>query len=536
MSAEKKHIELNEFQEYINAEREVLIESASTSASIDDKIFAKRLSKAETMHSKGGDNVAQMTSFEFDPLYGRTFMGLDFVSTYKVLSFDEAREVAKASVVQAIVQTRQDQASDFGQVIQKEGQKGWIIEKKKYHYSDNAQLDEKDLEEIKRLSKFVWNCGQEDNTLNDNFDVFLRKTIKDSLEIDNVAVEKVRTRTNKFYGFKVVDGATIYKAKPYNDPKYQEYISEDLPPKKNGYFPSYCQVFRQSSVLATFYPDEMFTIIRNPSSNVFSNGYGASELETLLPYLNWLWYSDEHNGKFFTNGSAPKGFFSFSGETTHSRIKDFKQQYQAQSKATTNAHKVLMLGGDVKWNDMQKSNRDMEYETWKDYLIKMTCALYKIDASEIGFSFRNSGVYGTNDKAMREHSKEKGLFPLLKTIEEAINKNIMSELNSEYVFKFVGFDYDTTADVEKARKELEVNKTINDIRREKGQTEMDGEEYDTVLNPVLVQLKQVIAQEKQMEAMGGQGEAEGEDFGDDYDEETNEGVEKAINDYDLKVS
>jgi hypothetical protein len=198
-----------------------------------------------------------------------------------------------------------------------------------------------------------------------------------------------------------------------------------------------------------------------------------------------------------------------------------------------------MFGGDVKWNDLQKNNRDMEYESWKTYLIQMTCAMYKIDASEIGFSFRNSGVYGVNDKEMRKHSKEKGLFPLLKTIEEAINKHIMSELNSDYIFKFVGFDYDTNEDVTKSANELAVNKTINDIRREKGQSELEGEEYDMVLNPVLVQIKQVLAQEKQMEAMAGQeGSAEGESEegeGANYDESTNENIEKAIEEYDLKL-
>jgi hypothetical protein len=190
------------------------------------------------------------------------------------------------------VQTRQDQASEFSQTIQKEGQKGWVIDKKKFHYSDNAQLDEKDLEEIKRISKFIWNCGQEENGLNDNFDVFLRKTIKDSLELDNVGVEKVRTRTNKFYGFKVVDGATIYKAKPFNDPKYGEISQEGNPPKKNGYYPTHCQVFRQSTVQATFYPDEMFTIIRNPSSSVSTNGYGTSEYIMVGSLLKGLLLKD----------------------------------------------------------------------------------------------------------------------------------------------------------------------------------------------------------------------------------------------------
>jgi len=524
MEIEKKYKDIEKEEEKLRLQRQILLEEAEKSSLADDRIFYNQLKKGNSKKQEPQDNIDNLTSYQFDPDYHQTFEAFNYLATFKSLGFDELRLLARSLVVRTIVLTRQDQSSEYSKPAYKKGEKGWVIEKKRSFYSEEADiLSDEDKSEIKRIGNFIWNCGQDDNELNDNFDKFLRKIIKDSLELDNAPVEKVRTRTNKLYGFQAVDGATIYLTKPYNDPKYVENVgvgTDGLPPKKNGYYPKYCQVFHQNETGAVFFPDELFVIQRNPTTDVYKNGYGYSELEDLVPYLNWLWFSDEHNGKFFTNGSAPKGFFTLA-EGSASRIKDFKQQYSAQNKSYQNSHKLMIFSGDIKWNDMQKSNRDMEYEAWKDYLIKVTCAMYKIDPAEISFSFKNSGVYGANDKEMRKHSMEKGLVPLLKTIGEYINKHIMEELNPNYVFKFVGFENTEKADVDIASAEISSYKTINEVRREKGLEELVGDEYDTVLNPVLVQIKQT---EQQMGAM--------EDTG--VSPQTEKNVDKMMNDFNIE--
>jgi hypothetical protein len=500
MSIEKQYNDITQQQKQLKAKQDALFELAQSSQDVDDRVwFNQQIKKAEGSGKVREDNIDYMDSYNFDPYYHHTFEAFNYMSTYKSLSFSELRLLSNTWLIEAIVKTRQDQASEYSKPSVREGQKGWIIDKKRHYISPNEPLKEEDFDEIKRISEFMWNCGQDDNNLNDNFDKFLRKVIEDSLVLDNASVEKIRTRTNKFFGFQAVDGATIYRAKPYNNPKYRAKLNlGNLPPTKDNYYPEFCQVFQDSDVKVSYYPDEMFVIQRNPTTDIHKNGYGQSELETLVPYLNWLWYSDEHNGNFFTNGSAPKGFFTMA-DGSHSRIKDFKQQYSHQNKATRNSHKLLIFSGDIKWNDMQKSNRDMEYENWKNYLVKLVCSNYRIDPAEVSFSFKNSGVYGANDKEMRKHSQEKGLIPMLKTIEDYINKYIISELNSDFVFRFVGFDSDSKTDLEKAELELKTTKTINELRKEKGLPELEGEEYNTVLAPVLVQIKQVEISQAQFD-------------------------------------
>ena len=36
--------------------------------------------------------------------------------------------------------------------------------------------------------------------------------------------------------------------------------------------------------------------------------------------------------------------------------------------------------------DMQKSNTDMQFSHWNEYLVKVACAVFKLDPSDIGFS------------------------------------------------------------------------------------------------------------------------------------------------------
>lgn len=522
----KKYEEGLEYSNMVQAELTQLSDKLLRSNNADDKHFINTIIKKGLSEGKESNNISVMESYDFDPLHHNLINNYNFTQTYKTLSFDECREIARSIVVRAIVLTRQDQVSEFSDYSFKESEKGWGIFTKSTGKTQEVKLKE---EEIEKVIGFVENCGEETSILNDNFDIFLRKVVKDSLELDHACVEKIRTRTNKFFGFKCVDGSTIYKAKPYNDPKFaNKYSGGNLPPKKNGYYPSFCQVFNQSEVFASFYPDEMFNIIRNPSSDVMLQGYGSSELEYLTSYLNWLWLSDEHNGKIFTNGSAPKGFFSLGAtETSTSRVKDFKEQYKSSMTGSSNAHKLLIFGNDVKWNDMQKTNRDMEYNEWKEYLIKITSSLYKIDPSEIGFSFKNSGVYGSNDKEIRKHSKEKGLYPLLKTIENSINKEIMPEIfGGKYVFKFVGINPPTKEDADRKKAEVESYKTINEVREEEGKEKINELGYDTVLNPMLIQYLQM----KQQEAMSmGAMEQENE-----FDEESNQKVEDMVEEFELE--
>ena len=102
-----------------------------------------------------------------------------------------------------------------------------------------------------------------------------------------------------------------------------------------------------------------------------------------------------------------------------------------------NSHKIPVFEGiDLEWIDMQMKNTDMEFQTWVEFLMVMFCAVYTIDPSELGFNFQQAHqMFGQDGQKQRlQHSRDKGLKPLLMFVQKVISKFIVSELNPEFEF------------------------------------------------------------------------------------------------------
>jgi hypothetical protein len=161
-------------------------------------------------------------------------------------------------------------------------------------------------------------------------------------------------------------------------------------------------------------------------------------------------------------------------------------------------------------------------------LLKITCAIYKIDPSEIGFPMSGSSevkpMFEGNNEARLKFSKDKGLKPLLKFWQQKIQRYVIEQLNPEFEFSFVGLE------AESAQEQLEADvkkvtnfETVNEVRRRYGLEDL--EDGDTILNPVMLQAKQ-------MAMMGGQESNEAID--DEYGSENP--FEKAISGYLEKLN
>lgn len=147
----------------------------------------------------------------------------------------------------------------------------------------------------------------------------------------------------------------------------------------------------------------------------------------------------------------------------------------------------------------------MEFEKWLNYLINVTTSIFQIDPSEINFPNRG-GATGNSGNTLNEgsaeekfkNSRDKGLDPLIKFIEDAVNKYIVSQFGDKYIFTFVGGDAETEAEIiEILERKAKIGLTINDVREELGYPEIEG--GDVVLAGVHVQRLGQILQEKQLE-------------------------------------
>ena len=132
---------------------------------------------------------------------------------------------------------------------------------------------------------------------------------------------------------------------------------------------------------------------------------------------------------------------------------------------------------------MTPTANDMQFEKWLNFLINIIASLYGIDPAEIGFPNKGGATGSKGGNTLNEsdpqkklqQSQNKGLQPLLRFIEDLINKHLVAEFGDQYLFQFVGGD--TKSEEEKLdilTKEVSTFKTVNEARKEKGLEPIEG--------------------------------------------------------------
>ena len=192
-----------------------------------------------------------------------------------------------------------------------------------------------------------------------------------------------------------------------------------------------------------------------------------------------------------------------------------------------NGWKTPVVEADVDWIDLQKNNRDMEYSSWMEYLIKLACAIYSIDPSEIGWDISrsggNSGLFEASQAERIQNSKDKGLYPMLKFIQRKINKYIVEPIDPDFEFVFMGMNGITIEkELEMDIKKMSNFQTINETRQKWDLPELEVA-GDVISNSVFWQ---AYSQDKQQQnqqmqggfaGFGGGGEDEAEEDSGDYE-------------------
>jgi len=485
--------EVNDLQLKLEVQKTLLLQKGLQSSDPEKILEAARFFK--DVEKRPESNIK---SYVFDPWeFSRQF---GFKDKPTSLSYDTLRRMGRSPIINSIITTRVEQVASFSEPNYDEKGTGFVIRKKVGYFNktSSTKLSKEDEKKISYITDFVVNCGSVFNAWHgDSFDTWLRKTTRDSLELDQFTTEIVRNRKGIPDEFIAVDGATFRIADSFDDDEYKNKGKIAI----NGYYPSYVQIYNNQS-LAEFYPWELCFGVRNHYTDVRLNGYGISELENIINVVTWMLYSDKYNGNFFSQGSAPKGIIKVNGSINEAKLAEFRQQWQAMVAGVANAWRTPILEADkMEWVDLQRNNTDMQFTHWQEYLIKLACASYKIDPSEIGFPMSGSAeskpMFEGNNEARLKYSKDKGLSPLLKIIEHKLNKYIVNALDPAYELKFVGMNPENEADmvyldIKKAASFM----SLKEIRKKYNLPELPKDEDDIILNPYYMQMLQAKQQEK----------------------------------------
>ena len=508
------------------------LEKALRSESPDDMVRASQV--LQQIQPKVDQNTK---SFFIDPLEFNANLGYKdkpFSLTYVTL-----KRMSKTPIINSIIKTRKNQVADFADPQENKYSTGFVI-RKKPKGGVEQKMDNKDKKIAFAITDFILKGGNTSQWGYDDFDTFIRKIVEDSLVYDQMTFECVRNRRGQLESFIATDAATFRMADSFFDKDYDNVFFQrhganvwkdrsDFGPKVHGYYPAYIQVYQNMKV-NEFYPWELCFGIRNPSASIWANGYGCSELEELINVVTSMLWSDEYNRRFFSQGSAPKGFFRVKGTNNEAALQQFKQQWQSMIAGVRQSWKTPVIEADVDWIDLQKNNRDMEYSSWIEYLIKIACAVYSIDPSEIGWDISrsngNGGLFEGSQEQRLKHSKDKGLYPLLKFLQRKLNKFIVEQINPDFELVFVGLngltiEEELKMDIDKVNSFMTVNEA-----REK--YEMKPLECgDAPNNSAFLQNKNAQAMAQQQAAMGSapngeEGNAEEQNPFDLYAEEVDE--------------
>lgn len=453
-------------------------------------------------------NSGRIQSVFFDPndLSGN---GKGFKDSKGILSFEVLRRMGNIHIIRSIVNTRIEQIQNFLHFSEDDQKEGFTIRKKTSLFKEGKkEISSAEKKKIEEIVEFLMNSGFNEKWDNiDDFQTFVRKIAFDSLTLDQLAFEVVRDKGWNIKKYRAVD-ASLIRFLDSVDPKQRERL-EDY--RFKGYLPRFCMTWDEQILInpttkepILYYPWELGFGIRNKSSDIRKNGYGTSELEILVELITGVLWSIQYNMNNFSIGSTPKGFINVkNANISDSNLNEFRQAWSQMMTGVRNAKRTPVINGiDLEWIDLDKSNREMEYQEWAQFLVIMVCSVYRIDPSELGFSFKNQAqLFGQDgQKARLQHSREKGLKPILIFLENIITKYIVSEIDEDYEFVFTGIeveDEETQVNLDKTKLESGMV-AMQDIFKK-----YSGREFDPDKDIILNQVYQQVQTSKQKQEMFG---------------------------------
>lgn len=382
--------------------------------------------------------------------------------TSRGLDYDQLLSMTRVPLIASIIQTRINQIAEFATPCKDGNGVGFQIRLK-----DRDVVPKKaDLKVIQEMYQFMVDCG--DNRINHetNFESFLRMLVRDTLTYDQACFEIVRNRAGNVAGFVNVDSRTIRRTKMTK--------AEKEAGRRNPKNPAFVQVI-DNKPKAEFMSNDLCFGIRRPRSDLRFHGYGFPELEEAIGLITSLLNADIYNSANFTNGISVAGIIAVKSKMNPQLFRSFRREFYQMLSGSANAKKTPLVqldpdsNEDLKALNLSSSNKDMEFQQWQHYLIKSICALFQIDPMEIGFHFGQEGVSSSLNQANGSErvlmSKEKGLRPLLRAVENWLNRYIISQIDERFELVFTGLDMISP------QEELKLNidkvktiMTINEVR------------------------------------------------------------------------
>lgn len=218
------------------------------------------------------------------------------------------------------------------------------------------------------------------------------------------------------------------------------------------------------------FPVDEIIHFKNPNPvNIFE---GESDIACLMDIIRASMFSEKWNANFFYNSARPDGILTTDGKVGKQDKDELSEKWQQKYGGYANAHKVAVLGGGLKFQDITRKHTEMGFDKLRtsnrDDLF-MTLGV-------------NKAVMGITDDVNRANA-ETGVYVFMSETIEPIFRAWVEKLNLSLIPDFGDDLYlwfkDPTPEDEKALDEhhdVALNKwlTVNEIRDERGLTTVEG--------------------------------------------------------------
>lgn len=429
------------------------------------------------------------------------------------LTYDTCRRIAgQLGIISAIINLRSAQVAGFCQPYSWTKSLGFAIR----HKDPDHKMTPAEVSFVKELEDFIMRCGKAEKnpyarTERDDFETFIRKIVRDSLVLDQCVMEIVHDHVGLPFEFWAVDGATIRIAADdryigvntsYHDragfkPSSLSRFANLYEGKQYGYEPTggnpvaYVQVIN-GQIEHVYSSKELCFGVRNPRTDIYAQGYGYGEIEQLITIITAHLFAEDYNRKLFSQGTNAKGILNLKGDNyTPEQLEGLKRSWLANATGIENAHRsIIMQSEGIEWHDLQKSNQEMEFGKWMEYLLKVSSGVFLVDPSELNFEMhggqQQTPLFEASQEWKLKASRDRGLKPLLKFLAKFINRGIIEKIDDHFAFEFIGLDeLSENEKHEMLVEQLASYMTLNEARQSMSLPPLEN--GDIPMNPTYIQ-------------------------------------------------
>ena len=449
-----------------------------------------------TRPAKGGPRSA----FE-RPL--QSAYGFGWKERTNLSAFETARELTyQAPVIGVIISTRANECLPFTRRSMSRFSPGFRVVLR----DEKEKPTKKSQERAKELEQFIEHTGDpETSALRDSFTSVVYKIATDSLMFAQFGIEIVPDRSGRPAQFYPVDASTLriaQYAKPYESDNLDKQIR-------------YVQVV-DGQILTAYTHEQLIFAVRNPSTDVRMAGYGISELEKVQRACSAILDSWQYNVRAFTQGTNIRGIINVREPMGSEQFEDFREDFYRWARGVDNAHSTSVINSEqgFEYTDLSRSNRDLEYGEWTNFLIRIICSAYNMATDQIGFNYGNVGqdnALGQNSNEWKiTQARERGLRPLLDHIFGTLTNRIIYPLDENFRIEYVGLDQMTPEAAENYNTQrVRSTRTIDEIRAEADLAPMPDGTGNLILDPTWLQNRSM----QQMQQQQAEQAAQQQEFG-----------------------